>query len=73
MKHAGELIKGIDVCTEEQWILFAFPLQAEVLRHFIHGKVSAGIHPNLSYSITWERRKDNRKTIYRHEDFDHGS
>ena len=25
MKHAGELIKGIDVCTEEQWILFCFP------------------------------------------------
>lgn len=25
MKRAGELIKGIDVCTEEQWILFCFP------------------------------------------------
>lgn len=25
MKHAGELIKGIDVCTEEQRILFCFP------------------------------------------------
>ena len=25
MKHAGELIKGIDVCTEAQWILFCFP------------------------------------------------